>query len=134
MTRKSLMIVDDSSVMRKLIGQIFDDDDHVDVKGEAENGEEALKILRTVKPDVILLDIEMPKMDGLEFLRRAKLRTKAKVVIVSSVAAVGSERASKAVKLGADAIVSKPSGAVSLDISKKCGEEIISTVHKLLAI
>lgn len=134
MTRKSLMIVDDSSVMRKLIGQIFDGDDHVDVKGEAENGEEALKILRTVKPDVILLDIEMPKMDGLEFLRRAKLRTKAKVVIVSSVAAVGSERASKAVKLGADAIVSKPSGAVSLDISKKCGEEIISTVHKLLAI
>ena len=134
MQPKSIMIVDDSSLMRKLIGQIFSDDQQVDIAGEAQNGEEALKMLRSLNPDLILLDIEMPKMDGLEFLRRAKLRSHAKIVIISSVASAGSERAAKAVKLGADAIISKPSGAVSLDIQKQCGEEIKQTVHKLLAL
>ncbi len=134
MQPKSLMIVDDSTVMRKLIAQIFMDNKHISIKAEAANGEEALKQLRTVNPDLILLDIEMPKMDGLEFLRRAKLRCAAKIVILSSVAAVGSERASKAVKLGADAIISKPSGTVSFDIGPKCGEEITNTVSKLLGL
>jgi chemotaxis response regulator CheB len=76
----------------------------------------------------------MPEMDGLEFLRLARLRTKAKIVILSSVAIAGSPYAAKARMLGADAIITKPSGAVSLDLAEKRGVEMQQTIKKVLGI
>jgi chemotaxis response regulator CheB len=83
---------------------------------------------------LILLDIEMPEMNGLEFLRLARLRTKAKIVILSSVAIEGSPYTEKAKKLGANAILTKPSGSVSLNLAEKCGAEIEQTIKRILAI
>jgi chemotaxis response regulator CheB len=74
----------------------------------------------------------MPEMDGLEFLRQARPKTKAKIVILSSVALEGSPYAAKARLLGADAIITKPSGAVSLDLAAVRGAEMERTIKKIL--
>jgi len=76
----------------------------------------------------------MPEMDGLEFLRYAKLKSKAKIVILSSVALSGSPYAAKARELGADAIVTKPSGAVSLDLVDKRGGELSQVMRQLVGL
>ena len=75
----------------------------------------------------------MPGMNGLEFLRHAKMRTRAKVIILSSVASAGSKQASEARSLGADAIVTKPSGAVSMDLADKRGAELSRVMSRVLA-
>jgi two-component system chemotaxis response regulator CheB/two-component system chemotaxis response regulator CheY len=83
---------------------------------------------------LILLDIEMPEMDGLEFLRHAKLKSKAKIIVLSSVALAGSPYAAKARALGADAIVTKPSGAVSLDLVDARGLELTDVMRRLVGL
>lgn len=127
-----IMIVDDSIMMRTVIRTFVDKIQGYEVVCMAENGKVALAALDK-HPDLslILLDIEMPEMDGLEFLRFAKLKSKAKVVILSSVALAGSPHAAKARSLGADAIVAKPSGAVSMDLEDKRGQELIAIMRKL---
>jgi two-component system chemotaxis response regulator CheB len=87
-----------------------------------------------VQPDLILLDIEMPEMDGLEFLRHARLKSKAKVIVLTSVAPTGSPKAMRALALGADAVITKPSGAVSYDLEEKRGSELRQTIYRLLEI
>ena len=119
-------------MMRTVIRSFVDKVPGFEVGVMAENGKAALAALDK-HPDLslILLDIEMPEMDGLEFLRFAKLKSKAKIIILSSVALAGSPQAAKARSLGADAIVTKPSGAVSIDLEDKRGQELISIMRKL---
>ncbi|GAB4223465.1 MAG: response regulator [Gammaproteobacteria bacterium] len=131
---KKIMLVDDSAMMRTIIRNLLEGDPQIEVAGVAANGQEALDLLAEAKPDLILLDIEMPVMTGLEFLPHARLKTKAKIVILSSIAIAGSEAASKAKELGADAIISKPSGAVSFDLAEKRGSEIRQVIYEQLSL
>lgn len=128
-----VMIVDDAAMMRTVVSNFIRDLPEFEVVVTAPNGKAALEVLPKW-PDLklILLDIEMPEMDGLEFLRHAKLKTKAKVCILSSVAVSGSPHAAKARELGADAIITKPSGAVSMDLAQKRGSELVMTLKKLV--
>lgn len=121
---KNIMIVDDSAIMRRIITEMVESFDDLSVCASALNGADALAQLKVAKPDLILLDIEMPVMNGLDLLRHLKLRSPAKVIVLSSVTGLGSEKAALAIKLGADAIISKPSGAISLDLKKKSGEQL----------
>ncbi len=131
----NVMIVDDSVMMRNVTRNLVSKWANFSVVATAENGKKALEELDKHKDlALILLDIEMPEMDGLEFLRLARLRTKAKIVILSSVAIAGSPYAAKARMLGADAIITKPSGAVSLDLAEKRGAEMQQTIKKVLGI
>ncbi|HMQ51457.1 MAG TPA: response regulator [Anaerolineae bacterium] len=134
MNKKKVMIVDDTSMMRVIVGNMFHADPYLCVAGYASNGKEALEKLPALKPDLILLDIEMPEMDGLEFLRHARLKCPCKIVVLSSVTPAGSPRAIQARMLGADAIISKPSGAVSYDLKEKRGSLLFQTIYKLLNI
>ncbi len=128
-----VMIVDDSMMMRTVITNLVKTLPTYEVVATAANGKVALEQLGKY-PDLslILLDIEMPEMDGLEFLRHAKLRTKAKICVLSSVAVSGSPHAAKARELGADAIVTKPSGAVSMDLAAKRGQELGQIMNRLV--
>ena len=128
-----VMIVDDAAMMRLVISNFIAPLSEFEIVASASNGKAALEQLKK-HPDLelILLDIEMPEMDGLEFLRHAKLRTRAKIVILSSVAVAGSPHAAKARELGADAIVTKPSGAVSMDLAEKRGSQLVQTMKTLI--
>lgn len=134
MQKKKVMIVEDAAMMRVVIANVLRDDPNLLVTGYAANGKEALEKLPGLQPDLILLDIEMPEMDGLEFLRHARLKSRAKIVVLTSVAPVGSPKAVRARALGADAVISKPSGAVSYDLEAKRGSQLIQTIYKVLAL
>jgi chemotaxis response regulator CheB len=134
MTPKRIMIVDDAIVMRVVIQKFLENDPNLAIAGVAANGQEALEKLAQIKPDLILLDIEMPEMDGLEFLRHARLKTRAKVVVLTSVAPGGSLKAAEARALGAHAVVSKPSGAVSYDLAEKRGQELRDVIYRQLEL
>lgn len=130
----SVMIVDDAAMMRLYIASFLRGLPDFKVVAQASNGKEALeKLEATQNIDLILLDIEMPVMDGLEFLRQARPRTRAKICMLSSVAVSGSPVAAKARELGADGVVAKPSGAVSHDLEESTGGELASTMRQLMA-
>jgi len=129
---KSILVVDDSFIMRALIKEIVEADPELKVVAEAENGKLGLARARECKPDLILLDIEMPEMSGLEMLKRLLLLGKWKVIIVSSVGQAGSAQAIEARRLGAFDVIAKPSGAMSLDLGEKRGHEIVAAIRKAL--
>jgi two-component system chemotaxis response regulator CheB len=128
-----VMLVEDAAMMRLVISNFIAPLPEFEIVASAANGKAALEQLKT-HPDIelILLDIEMPEMDGFDFLRHAKLRTRAKIVILSSVTVAGSPHAAKARELGADAIVTKPSGAVSMDLAGKRGSQLVQTMKALI--
>src|SRR5215469_6121454 len=113
----SVLIVDDSALMRNLIGRMVEDTPGLVVAEKAMNGIFALQKIPRVNPDVIILDLEMPEMNGIEFLEeRKKQDIRIPVVILSSIAAKGAKITMDALALGASDFIQKPSGSVSVDI------------------
>lgn len=117
-TRKiRVLVVDDSALMRNLVGKIVESTNDLTVAGTAMNGEFALQKIPRLEPDVIVLDLEMPRMSGIEFLKaRNERRIEIPVVILSSVAQKGAKITMEALSLGASDFVSKPSGSISHDL------------------
>ena len=125
------MICDDSALMRNLIGRIIDETTGLSVCGKTENGKDLLEKLESTKPDVILLDIEMPVMNGVQFLEERKKRlSNIPVIILSSVATEGAAVTMKCLELGASDFITKPGGAsVTLrigDVTKDIIEYVAS--------
>lgn len=127
-----VLIVDDSFLMRRIIRNILEKDSSLEVVGEASDGVIALEKVAELAPDIILLDIEMPNMDGIEFLRRAKLVTSAQIIIISSVARIDSKEAREVLELGAADIIPKPSGVLSIDFEEQKSLELLDAIHKCL--
>jgi len=130
----SVLIVDDSFLMRRILTNILELDNDFTVAGEASDGIDALEKLTDLNPDVILLDIEMPRMGGIEFLRLSKILTDAKVIIVSSVANVDSPQAKEALELGVVDIIHKPSGVLSLDMEEERSKELLQVIRKAVGL
>jgi two-component system chemotaxis response regulator CheB len=113
----SVLIVDDSALMRNLIGRMVEAAPGLVIADKAMNGMFALQKIPRVNPDVIILDLEMPEMNGIEFLKeRKKQGIKIPVVILSSIARRGAEITMEALALGASDFIQKPSGSVSEDV------------------
>src|SRR3990172_3746440 len=88
-----ILIVDDSRIVRKTIADTFCDDTGVDIVGEAANGEDALRLLSEVQPDVITLDVNMPGMDGLSALKNLMITNPTPTVMISGLTQEGSNTA-----------------------------------------
>ena len=116
-----VLVVDDSAMMRRLVRESLLADPAFAVVAEAADGGEALARIAAERPDLIMLDIEMPVLDGLGVLRDWALRGTGAVVVVSSAAVPGGEVAVEARRLGAAAVVGKPSGAFSPDLAERQG-------------
>lgn len=117
-----VMICDDSALMRNLIQRIVDGTDGMSVCATAMNGKFALQKLETVKPDIIVLDIEMPEMNGVQFLEERKKRNiKTPVLILSSIATKGAAVTMQCLELGASDFITKPSGSTSSTITSVSG-------------
>jgi two-component system chemotaxis response regulator CheB len=101
-----LLVVDDSAYNRRNIADVFADHPEVEIVGKAADGEEALKLVTLLKPDVITLDLEMPRMDGFTFLRILMSKAPTPVIVVSSYSQ--RENVFKALELGALDFVPKP--------------------------
>ncbi|MBW8813129.1 MAG: chemotaxis response regulator protein-glutamate methylesterase [Caulobacterales bacterium] len=109
MTR--VLVVDDSAVMRQLIGVALSADPELEVVGEAGDPLQAREAIKALNPDVITLDVEMPNMNGLEFLERIMRLRPMPVVMVSTLTARGTEATLAALELGAVDCIEKPRGS-----------------------
>lgn len=102
------MIVDDSAVVREALTAILESDPDIKVIATAQDPIFAAKKMETVEPDVMVLDVEMPRMDGLSFLRKLMASRPLPVVICSSKVEAGSENALRALEFGAVDLILKP--------------------------
>ncbi|NLW57049.1 MAG: chemotaxis response regulator protein-glutamate methylesterase [Firmicutes bacterium] len=112
----TVLIVDDSAFMRQVIKQMLTADPDIEVVGVAVNGLDALKKVQIYNPQVITLDLEMPQMDGLQFLAELMKANPLPVVVVSSLAVKGGEQTFNALQLGAVDFVTKPDSKPSQEI------------------
>lgn len=105
-----VFIIDDQRVVRNVIKKMLSTDPDILVVGEASNPFEASELIPEVEPDVLTLDVEMPRMDGVEFLRKLMPQYPIPVIMVSSTTEEGSEKAILAMQYGAVDFVTKPDG------------------------
>lgn len=103
-----VLIVDDSASVRRALEEVLSPEPDIEVMGSANDPYQAVKIIAQEVPDVILLDIEMPRLDGLSFLQRIMNQRPIPVVICSSLASAGSESLQKAFAYGAVDVITKP--------------------------
>ncbi len=103
-----VLIVDDSAVARDVIERGLSRNPEIEIVGKASDAFSARDRIVLRKPDVVTLDVEMPKMDGIEFLKRLLPQYPIPVVVVSAVTTEGSQRALEALSAGAVAVVGKP--------------------------
>ncbi len=108
MDRIKVLIVDDSAVVRQAMTDILSSDPSIEVVGAARDPYQAVEKLKEVVPDVITLDVEMPRMDGITFLQKIMSQHPLPVVMVSSLTENGSETTFKAMEYGAVDIIQKP--------------------------
>ncbi len=106
--RIKVLVVDDSSVVRQTLSEILSSDPGIDVIGTAPDPYVAVERIDRQLPDVITLDVEMPRMDGITFLQKVMSQHPIPIVIISSLAGKGTETAWRAIESGAVDVIAKP--------------------------
>jgi two-component system chemotaxis response regulator CheB len=125
-----VLVVDDSNVVRRMSSQILSAAEGIQVVGSAPDPYVARDMIVTLKPDVVTLDIEMPRMDGLTFLRKLMVHYPIPVVVVSTLTTKGGEVALEAMSAGAVEVVCKPSNETSLrDMATDLVDAVRSAYH-----
>lgn len=125
---KKILVVDDSALMRRVLCDIISQDERFQIAGRATNGLEALELLTKFTYDAVVLDVNMPKMGGLELLRELQRRKiSAKIMMASTDTIEGAKTTMEALELGALDFVHKPINAID------CREnDFVRTIHRTL--
>lgn len=123
--RIRVLIVDDSALVRKLVSDALKSDPDIEVVGTAVDPYAARDKIQQLNPDILTLDIEMPRMDGLTFLKILMQQRPMPVIVMSSLTQRGSEYAFEALRLGAFDVLAKPSGPYSFG---ELGPQLISRI------
>lgn len=125
-----VLVVDDSALMRKMIPQILKMDKDIEVVGTAMDGLFALKKIPELRPDIITLDMDMPRMDGLTALSHIVKEYNIPVLLISSLTQKGASTTLKGLELGAVDFVAKPKEAISLHIID-IADEILAKIRAI---
>jgi two-component system chemotaxis response regulator CheB len=131
--RTRILIVDDSAVMRSLLRTVVSHDAGLEVAGTAADGESAMSAIEILRPDLILLDVEMPVMDGLVMLRKLRARGhRMPVIVCSSFTQHGAKVTIEALACGATDYVAKPAGLASREEALRAlSLDLIPRIHAL---
>lgn len=121
-----VVIVDDAEFMRKELTRILESDENIEVVGYGKTGQEGIEAVKTLKPDVVTLDIDMPEMDGITALKHIMIECPTPVVVVSALTHQG-DVTFESLRLGVVDFLPKPSGSVSRDIESQ-KEELIHRI------
>lgn len=125
----NVLIIDDSAMVRKILTQELSKDIEIKVVGTAPDPYIGRDMIVSLKPDIIILDVEMPRMDGLTFLEKLMKHHPMPVIILSSLAQTGGEVALRALELGAVEVLCKPSASYSVgDMSLQLIDKIKTAV------
>jgi len=125
------VVIDDSAFMRKSISIMLESDESIKVIGTAWDGEEGYKLVRSLNPDIVTLDIEMPKMDGLTALKQIMKDCPTSVIMISSLTTEGAEATLKAMELGAVDFIPKELSYVNVNIIK-IKEDLVRRVKEIV--
>ncbi len=121
--QKKILIVDDSALMRRLAGDIINSDSRFHLEDSAKNGQEALDLLQKKKYDAVILDVNMPRMSGLEMMKQIqRLHIRTRIMMFSSTTGEGTKETLEALELGAVDFIKKPDALAetkSLDFKKE---------------
>lgn len=128
MKKITVLVVDDSALIRKLLTEIINDQPDMEVIGTAADPFVAREMIRNLNPDVMTLDVEMPKMDGLDFLERLMRLRPMPVVMVSTLTEKGSDVTFRALELGAIDFVAKPKIDIAVGL-KEYGNDIANKIR-----
>ncbi len=131
MKKIKIVVVDDSAFSRRTITRMLEGLDSVEVVGYAINGEEGIQKVIALKPDLVTLDLEMPKMDGFTLLRILTTRFSLPVIVISALS--GADKVFRALELGAIDFVAKPSSTASVDLLS-IKEDLQKKVLQVLAL
>lgn len=123
-----VVIVDDSALMRQILSETLSRETGIEVVGQARDPYEAREIIKATHPDVVTLDVEMPRMDGLAFLEKIMTLRPMPVVMVSTLTQEGSEATIRALELGAVDYVPKPCAAPHGDILEILRQDLVEKV------
>jgi two-component system chemotaxis response regulator CheB len=126
-----VIVIDDSAFMRKSLSLMLESDEEIQVIATARDGEEGYKQVKNLKPDLVTLDIEMPKMDGLTALKLIMKDSPAPVIMVSSLTTEGAEATIKALENGAVDFIPKELSYTNVNIIK-IKEELIRKVKEIV--
>ncbi len=128
-----VLIIDDSILVRRVLEDIIDQNDDMEVIGSASDPYEAREIIKKSRPDVITLDVEMPKMDGLTFLDKVMRAIPTPVVMISSLTQENGSVTLKALELGAVDYIPKPSKGVFSSI-QDLSDEVADKIRAAAAV
>ena len=139
MTKTRVLVVDDSAIVRKLLTEALSEEQDIEVVGTAPDPFVARDKILALKPDVLTLDIEMPRMDGLTFLKKLMHYQPMPVVVISSLGQAGCQATMEALRLGAVDVLAKPGGPYSvgelrLDLASKVRAAAAARLRRTAAV